>query len=104
VSLENIGVFQFLEEFTLRLLCHSFTASVSSPFISNCTIINHNGAALSLNSSSDPRIVDCTIVEAILDPLFLVDDDTFNDSGPGYSTIIDPNEDGSIEHPFEMIP
>jgi len=32
MSLENSGVFQFLKEVTLRLLCHSSTASVCGSF------------------------------------------------------------------------
>lgn len=32
-----------------------------------------------------------------------VDDDALNDPGPGDPTVSDPNEDGSVEHPFDAI-
>ncbi len=36
-------------------------------------------------------------------PAFYVDDDAPNDPGPGDSTVSDPHENGSVEHPFDAI-
>ena len=35
--------------------------------------------------------------------VWYVDDDGVNDPGPGDPTISDPDEDGSIDHPFDSI-
>ena len=40
---------------------------------------------------------------ATLLPTIYVDDDASEDPGPGNPTISDPNEDGSRDHPFDMI-
>jgi len=46
-------------------------------------------------------------VEMALNPpppsLFYVDDDGLDDPGPGNPDVSDPNEDGSVEHPFDSI-